>query len=439
MKDFKKLIKEKEAKIGIVGLGYVGIPVASLFASKGFEVIGFDIKKEKIEQINKGENPIEGKEPGLSELLKKVVQAGRLKATSKMKLLEKMDLILVMVETPIDSKNHLPQYLALKKASQEVGKNLKKGTLVIIESTIAPGTMDKVVKPILEENSHLKVAKDFFLVHCPERVMPGKLLKNLTTLDRVIGSVDKQGGEAAKLLYQNITSGKLNLTDCLTAELSKTIENAYRDTQIAFANEIALICEKLGIDFFKLKNLVYWPLLQAGAGVGGHCLPKDPWLLAHGVKDKLKTKLIPTSREINDFMPLHLADLTTQALKEAKLDFKKAKIVLMGLAYLENSDDTRNSPGAACYFALKKKGAKNLIAHDPLAKNYPGIKISHNLEEAISKADCLVFATAHSLYKRLDLKNLAKLMKTKIIVDGRNIFSKQKAEKLGFIYKGIGK
>lgn len=446
MKDLANLIKEKKAQIGVVGLGYVGIPVACLFASKGFDVLGFDINKEKIDLINKGENPIEGKEPGLSELLKKVIKAKKFKATLDKNLLRQMDVIMVAVETPLDPETKSPSYLALKKASEEIGKNLKKNTLVIIESTIGPNTTERIVKPILEKNSRLKAGKDFYLVHCPERVMPGKLLKNLTTLDRVIGSVDKKGGQAAKLLYQNITRGKLKTVDCLTAELVKTIENSYRDTQIAFANEIALICEKLGADFFKVKNLVYWSLLQAGAGVGGHCLPKDSWLLMDGVKglpadrqEKFQPQLLQAARQINEFMPTHLADLTEEALGEAKISPSEAKIVLLGIAYLENSDDTRNSPGARCYFALRRKGAKNIIAHDPFAKDYEGIKISNNLEEAISKADCLVFATAHNEYKKLKLKDIAKLVRTKVIIDGRNIFDKEKTEGAGFIYKGIGK
>lgn len=428
--------------IVIVGTGYVGIPVAVMFANKGFNVVGINRTKEKVDLINKGVCPIEGDEPNLPELLAKVIKEKKLTATTDYSVCKNADAILICVETPFDSDKWEPKYDSLKSALKSVGENMSKGTLVIIESTIAPTTMDTLVKPILENTSKMKAGVDFLLGNCPERVMPGKLLYNIENLSRVCGGINKETQDRMLELYANIVKGELYPTDCLTAEVVKTTENAYRDVEIAFANEVALICEKLGINVYEVRELVnkapYRNMHLPGAGVGGHCLPKDSLLLSYGVKGIMTPELMILSRNLNKHMPIHTAELVINAFKENGMDIKSKKVAVCGFAYLENSDDTRNTPAMGVIETLKAKGAK-VEVHDPFVKNYPGVEINKDFEKTIQGADALVFVTAHNQYKTLNLDKLKKLMKTPIIVDGRNIFNKEKVNEKGFIYKGVGK
>ena len=428
-------------KIVVVGMGYVGIPVAVEFANAGFDVVGVEILKWKVDWIDEGKCPIQGDEPGLAELLERVVKNGKLMATQDFSECKDADAVLICTETPFDLKRKEPNYSALKSAVSSVAENLEKKSLIVIESTIAPKTMENVVKPILEGNGK-KTGKDFYLANCPERVMPGKLLYNIENLDRVVGGSDKKSQKLAVKLYSNIMKGKLYPTDCLTAEIVKTTENAYRDVQIGFANEIALICEKLGVDVFKVRELVnkcpYRDMHIPGAGVGGHCLPKDSHLLAYSVKDKFDSKMLMTAREINENMPLHMIELIEECFKEIKKDLKKSKISVLGLAYLQNSDDTRNMPALPIIKKLKENGV-DVIAHDPYVKEYEDICITGDINKSLKDSDCLVLITAHDKYKKLNLKRIKNLMRTPIIVDGRNCFSKEECEKEGFVYRGIGK
>lgn len=428
-------------KIAVVGMGYVGIPVAVEFANHGFDVVGINRSKWKVDWINDCRCPIQGNEPRLAELLEKVITNGKLRATQDFSVCKDADAILICTETPFDLDKNEPNYSALKSAVGSVAENLEKKSLIIVESTIAPKTMENVVKPILEKNGK-KAGKDFYLANCPERVMPGKLLYNIEKLDRVVGGIDKKSQKLAVELYSNIMKGKLYPTDCLTAEIVKTTENAYRDVQIGFANEIALICEKLGVDVFSVRELVnkcpYRDMHIPGAGVGGHCLPKDSWLLMYPVKNQVDTKMLRTGREINENMPLHMVELVEKCFKEIKKDLKKSKISIFGLAYLQNSDDTRNTPALPIIKKLKENGV-DVIAHDPYVKEYGAICITGDMEKSLKDSDCLVLVTAHDEYKKLNLKKIKKLMRTPIIVDGRNLFSKEECEKEGFVYRGIGK
>jgi UDP-N-acetyl-D-mannosaminuronic acid dehydrogenase len=324
---------------------------------------------------------------------------------------------------------------------------MKKGALVIIESTIAPGTMEKVVQPILEAESGLYANEGFFLAYCPERVRPGRLLENIQNYNRVLGGKNLKANQLAKKLYRYIVKADIVETDPLTAEVVKAGENTYRDVQIAFANELALICEAMGADIWEVRRLindckradrevkpedrlqVYFP----GAGVGGHCLPKDPWLLIYGTKDVFEPKLIPLARNINDFMPRHTFNLLKVALEEAKKTIEKSKIVVLGYAYAGNSDDTRNTPSEILIEKILKTGAE-VVVQDTFVKEY-----KTNLTKALKGAQAIIVMASHDQYKRLRLSTLKKLMRSKpIIIDGRNVFDKAKAQESGFIYRGVG-
>ena len=422
--------------MAVVGLGYVGTPVAALFADAGFDVLGLDIQEEKIKKINKGINPIEGKEPGLTELVQKVVKTGKLRASSDYTKLKDIDLITVSVETPVDDETKVPKYVALRSATESIGKNMKKGAVVVVESTIAPRTMADIVRPILEESSGMKLNEGFFLANCPERVMPGKLLHNIRGCDRVIGAFSDESGAVVREFYTHIVQAHLDVTDPLTAEIVKTAENTYRDVQIAFANELALVCEALGANFWKVRELVNKSpernVHYAGAGVGGHCIPKDSWLLISSLKGKLETKIIPDARYINDSMPFHVVELIKKGLAEAGKKLEGSEIAVLGYAYLPNSDDTRNSPSISLVGELRKIGAKVRI-HDPYVEEYRG-----DLGKAVAGAEAVVVMVAHDEYLELDWEKIRKSMKGNLLVDGRNVLDKEKAADSGFIYKAVG-
>ncbi len=344
--------------------------------------------------------------------------------------------MLIAVETPVDAETKQPRYRALRAALTDLGAQLSPGAMVIVESTIAPGTMHTMVQPILEGTSGLRVGEGFYLVNCPERVMPGKLLRNIRTMDRVVGGASPAAAALAVRFYSYVVEGDLDPVDCLTAELVKTMENAYRDVQIAFANEMALLCEDLGADVWQVRELVNKSpgrhMLYPGAGVGGHCIPKDPWLLIANADEGFDPRLIPTARAINDGMPHHMAALTVEALQEIGVAVGEARVTVLGYAYLENSDDTRNSPSAVLVERLRELGAEVSI-HDPYVREYQG-----DLGERVQGSDALVVMVAHDAYRALDLDDLRARIKHPALIDGRRVFSLEQAQAAGWVYRGVG-
>jgi UDP-N-acetyl-D-mannosaminuronic acid dehydrogenase len=432
-------------------MGYVGIPAAALLADvPGFDVTGIQRKSQrsgwKIEVLNSGRSPIEGAEPGLDELITKVVKKGTFRVTDDFSVISEMDTILIDVQTPADSADHTPSYLSLKEVSRHVGEYMKKGVLIIIESTVAPGTTENVVQPILERKSGMKAGRDFNLAYSYERVMPGRLIEYIQNLPRIVGGINKKSEELAVSLYKNIVRERIYSTDILTAETSKTMENAYRDVNIAFANEMALICENLNINVYEIRELINSRserhMHLPGSGVGGHCLPKDTWLLRYGLQrygDKpMETEFICLARRINEFMPEHMAKMIEGAMKKKKVRLREAKVAILGVAYLEDSDDTRNTPAYPLIRDLESKGVE-IIAHDPHVRSFPEADLTKDLDSALSGADCMAIVTRHREYSKLNLSKAKKLMRTPIIVDGRNVVDRKKADKEGFFYEGIGK
>lgn len=446
-------------EIVVVGMGYVGIPVAALFADvDGFNVTGVQRRSKrsgwKIDHINRGKTPIEGEEPGLAELIERVVEKGTFRVTDDKSVYGEADAILIAVQTPVD-ENHIPRYESLRQVAQDIGRHMKKGALVVLESTVAPGTTDNVVKPILEEQSGMKAGVDFNLVFSYERIMLGRLLHNLTKLDRIVGGITPECTKKGVELYSHIVEVKLHATDSLTAEVSKVTENTYRDVNIAFANEVALICESLGVDVHEVRRYVNSlpnipgdpaknPLRMMhipGAGVGGHCLPKDPWLLKYGLDAygdfKFEPRVIIESRRINDSMPSHMVKLIGEALNEKKLEMENAKITILGVAFLPNSDDTRNTPTYPLYKLLKERCA-HIMVHDPYVEEYEGMEIGNDLEATVQGSDAIVLVTRHDEYKEMSLDWLRDKMRTPVIVDGRNNFRREDCLNAGFTFRGVG-
>lgn len=434
--ELKIKIQAKEARLAVIGLGYVGFPVACEFARLGFDVLGVDLRRERVDMINSGQSPIVGNEPGLSELAAEVIGKQRFKAVFDYEQMADRDVIIICVETPVDEHN-IPRYTALRSALNELGPVLKDGALVIVESTIAPRTMQDVVLPNLEQATLKRLNQGFYLGNCPERVMPGKLLANIRGVHRVVGGMTPETAQVIALLYRHIVHAEIDQTDCITAEVVKTVENTYRDVQIAFANEVALICEQVGGDVWRVRELVNKSpgrmMLMPGAGVGGHCIPKDPWLLAYSVhKDDVQLRIIPAARSVNDYMPYHMVELIKKGLESIGSQIPRAKILVMGYSYLEDSDDSRNSPSKVLIGYLEDQDA-DCIIHDPFIEDYQG-----SLLDKAQGCDAAVLMVGHTEYRKLDLKALSGVMKTPVLIDGRSVFDPATAARAGFTYWGVG-
>ncbi len=393
-------------KLVVVGMGYVGIPSAALFADvDGVTVTGVQRRTKrsgwKIDYLNDGKCPIEGDEPGLAELILKVVQKGTFRATDDTSVYHDADVILIDVQTPVDN-DHVPRYESLREVCREIGEKMKTGAMIGIESTVAPGTTENIAKPILEEASGLKAGRDFNLIFSYERVMVGRLIHNLQYMPRIVGGYTPECAMRGADLYRRIVKTDVYTTNCVTAEIAKVTENAYRDVNIAFANEVALICESLEANVHEVRKYVnslphdpsdpsknpYRMMMVPGAGVGGHCLPKDSWLLKYGVdhygKTKVEPMIIVQSRRINDNMPTHMKNLIEEALFENNLKLKDAKITILGYAFLENSDDTRNTPAKPLYDSLKDQ-VREIIVHDPYVRARRGSQPNHRPRKSPSR------------------------------------------------------
>ncbi len=424
-------IENRTARIGVIGLGYVGLPAACVLAEAGFEVNGVDLDARRANLINEGRSPIEGEEPGLAELLEQVVASKRLRASADHGDLSSSDCVIICVETPVDA-DHRPRFKALKSACAQLGPVLKDGALVIVESTIAPGTIDSLVRPELEKATGRSAGSGFHVGHCPERVMPGKLLKNMRTMSRVCGASTPEVGAAMVALYSTFVKGDLDATDCLTAELVKTAENAYRDVGIAFANQLALICELAGGDVWRVRQLVNKvpgrDVLLPGGGVGGHCIPKDSWLLAAPLGEDAEASLLGVARHINDGMPAHVARLVTELIEPDS----GARVAVLGYAYLQDSDDTRNSPSHELVALLEELGF-TVPVHDPFVDAHKG-----DVMNVLNGAECAVLMVAHSAYRGLDLAAAARQMHHPRLVDARGFFEPEALRRAGFTFRTIG-
>lgn len=450
--------------IGVVGMGYVGIPAAVLFAdAPQFEsVLGFQRGSPssgyKVDMLNRGESPLKGEEPGLEELLAKVVAAEKFRCTSDFSEIAGCDAVTLAIQTPFaDPKDLIPDFSALIEGLRNVGKHLTEGTLVVLESTVTPGTTAGMAREILEEESGLVAGEEFALAHAPERVMVGRLLRNIREHDRIVGGIDEVSTARAVELYRPVlTMGKIIPMTATAAEVTKTAENAFRDLQIAAANQLALHCEAMGVNVYDVRagidslkgegitRAILWP----GAGVGGHCLTKDSWHLERGAQvlggdlwyPHGAESIFGVARKINEFMPEHMVHLTLEGLKRAGKSPKGAKVALLGWAFIQNSDDTRNTPAEPYLAAMEGAGAEVRV-HDPFVNDYPGIVVSHDLEGTLAGADVVTIFTGHHQYASLEPVRVKELSgeENPVIVDGRNVVDPDAFIRAGFIYKGIGR
>ncbi len=427
-------------KVVVVGLGLVGIPAAAALAGAGSEVVGIDIDPRKVEAINAGVNPLATREPALEELVARVVAEGRLRASSEYGDIGEADAVLICVDTPVNPTSKEPDHTALQSALQSAASHLKPGVLISVESTLAPGTMRDLVQPALEEGSGLRAGTDFSLVHCPERVTAGKLLQNLSTIPRVLGAEDEQSLARAEVLYGPICPA-LHRGRWIDAELSKTVENAYRDVQLAFANEVGLLCEEAGGDAFRVQALVNTDpnreMLRPGPGVGGHCITKDPWLLASAGRDR--ALLISTAREVNESMTGHVLDLLRRGLNAVGKEVEGARVLLLGGAYRENVRETINSPALKLYAALSEAGS-TVRLHDPHIPDMEDVEVWRDLDAAAKDQDALVLVTPHDDYRGVDWAAALGGMASPVVVDCRGFLPEalRHDPEVTFVGLGIG-
>lgn len=429
----------KTSTIALFGLGHIGLPTACLFAKKGFKIVGVDINHDSVIKINSGISTIV--EPGLNELLKELVHCGKLKATlDGVQSAKDSNIMIVVVPTPVD-QNKCSDLSALISACETISKGLNKGDLIVIESTVPPGTCEDIVIPILEK-SGLKSSQDFGVAYTPERALPNNTLYEMTHNARVIGGIDEESAEKAANLYRNITEGEVIIVNNLmTAEMVKLMENTYRDTNIALANELAIVCESLGIDVIDaIKAANFHPRVNIhtpGPGVGGHCLSIDPYFIVEIAKQKgHPARLIQTARDINDNMPHHVTKLVEEELSKMEKSISGSKLAILGVAYKGNVADTRESPSIKVINDLINKGA-TVFAHDPHVPDEMIISIGAQpieMQDAFC-CDCMVLMTDHDLYREIS----PEMIKNPIFICTKPILNLEEFRSNGVIFKGIGR
>jgi len=432
----------KFRKICVLGLGYIGLPTASTFATHGIQVVGVDVNQRVLETLKHGEVHIH--EPGLRTLVEAAIKSGQLTIVDHP---EEADAFLVAVPTPFypdktGEHNGEPYKLAdmraVTSAAEAIVPYLQEGNLVVLESTSPPRTTVDLVKPILER-SGLEAGSDFHLAYSPERVLPGQILRELIENARVIGGVTPESAQAGAELYKTFVRGEIIQTNATTAEMVKLMENTTRDVNIAIANEFARLADRFGVDVWEAINLANLHprinILSPGPGVGGHCLSVDPWFFVETAPDL--TPLIYTARKVNDEQPHFVMSLVQRALGS----LQGKKVAALGLAYKADVDDLRESPAAEVVRLLVDAGA-DLRAYEPFkSEGLPGIPMASTLEEAIKDADAILLLVRHSQFREMKPSKFAALTSTRVVVDTVNAWSAPAWEEAGFqmFRLGVGK
>jgi UDP-N-acetyl-D-mannosaminuronic acid dehydrogenase len=413
--------------VSVIGLGYIGLPTAAIIASRGVNVIGVDVNQNAVDIINQGKIHII--EPELDVLVRKVVEKNQLKAVVK---LEKSDVFMVAVPTPFKGE-YEPDLSYIKSAVKAISSVLERGNLVILESTSPVGTTEKMMEWMKEERPDLSFPEfnnndfqyDIAVAHCPERVLPGHVIRELVENDRIIGGVTKRCAERAQELYKIFVKADCLITDCRTAELSKLVENSFRDVNIAFANELSLICDKLDINVWEMIKLANRHprvnILQPGPGVGGHCIAVDPWFIVNSAPNE--AKLIRTARLVNDSKPLFVLDKVNQAIQAIGKDISEISIACLGLAFKPDIDDLRESPALNIAEKIYLMKFKEVLLVEPNISQAPkGLGVNTKItliDDALKAVDIVVLLVDHAQFKTIDLN----LLSGKQIVDTRGIWS----------------
>jgi len=411
-----------KAIVCIVGLGYVGLPLAEAFA-KSLRVIGFDVDGDKIRKLNQNNDN------------------QNLTFANNPQEISKADFTIICVPTLV-TKSKEPDLFYVKSAAESIGRNMKKGSIVVLESTVYPGVTEEVVKPILEE-SGLKCGVEFKLAYSPERINPGDEEHTIDKVTKVVAGMDEETTELVAELYRKVTPHIFKAKNIKTAEAAKVIENIQRDLNIALMNELSLIFEKMDLNTKDVLDAAAtkWNFHYYSPGlVGGHCIPIDPYYLVYKAKELgHHPQVILAGRAINDYMPKHIAEMTVKLLNNAGKVIKGSKVLIMGLSYKENVADIRESPVAQIVKELSEYGVK-VLGFDPLLGNIEsvfGIDVVQDLKD-IEGADCVILTVAHAVFDKIGLDDLKKITSsTPILIDVRGMFSSDEAERNGFYYKAL--
>ena len=416
----KEKLKQNNALVCIVGLGYVGLPLAKAF-SEYFKVIGYDVNEKKVKELNDNEENID--------------------FTSDPFLIKQADFVIIAVPTPV-TKSKEPDLSFVKSAAETVGKNLKKGCVVVLESTVYPGVTEEVVKPILEEESGLRCGDAFKIAYSPERINPGDEEHFLDKITKVIAGMDEETTEIVAELYKKVTSSIFEAKDIKTAEAAKVIENVQRDLNIALMNELSVIFDKMGLDTRAVLEAAgtKWNFHKYEPGlVGGHCIPVDPYYLVYKAKELgYHPQVILAGRAINDYMPRHVALMTVKALNDVGKVIKNSKVLIMGLTYKENVPDTRESPVREMVKELEEFGVK-IFGYDPLLRKEDIAEFGMEALDGLGvKVDAVIIAVAHDEFKKIDLEDIKKFMNDKpVLIDVRGMFNVKNVERGGFCYRRL--
>ena len=421
-----KLIRDRRARVGVIGLGYVGLPLVTEFAGKGFNTTGFEIDEKKVATINAGRSYV-GDVP--AQVLKQVVDAGRLQATTDFDHLKDCDAIIICVPTPL-RKTKEPDVSFILAAAEEIKKRLRRGQLVILESTTYPGTTDEVMLPMLQETG-LKLDEDFLLAFSPERVDPGNAEFQTHNIPKVVGGVTEDSTEAGAYLYSQIVQDVHAVSSARVAEAAKLLENTFRAVNIGMANEMARLCYALSIDTWEViraaatKPFGFMPFYP-GPGIGGHCIPLDPHYLSWKARQHgFDSRFIGLAEEVNSRMPEHVVQLVSDGLNDDRKAMNGSRVLLLGVAYKRDIDDVRESPALSIIDRLRSKGC-DVRYHDPFVREVrfddahtessgaplASVELS---DEEIRAADCVVIVTNHSQIDYARVTELAPL-----VVDTRN-------------------
>lgn len=429
-----KNISEAKKVVAVIGLGYVGLPLAVRAVERGYDVIGIARSKEKIDMINRGVSPIE--DAGLSADMKRF----KVKATADQKTIAKADIVLLCIPTPVDEL-HNPDLTPVREASEMTAKYAKKGALVVLESTVNPGVSEEIIRPIFESHG-FTIGKDIFIAHCPERINPGDEKWTVKNIPRVVGSFEKKGLDLALAFYRSIVDGEIRpMKSIREAEAVKIVENSFRDINIAFVNELAKSFDVLDID---VKDVIQGAATKPfsflahfpSCGVGGHCIPVDPYYLIERAKQSgFDHQFLKIAREINNSMPAYTVELLQDGLNLLRMPLNGTKVGVLGIAYKANIDDVRESPT----FEIIKKLKEHKAIVETFDPHVLPMSTQKSLPALLKKVDAIIIATNHREFVETITPELLKKFGIKAVIDGKNCLNKNVFRKSTVYYKGIGR
>ena len=442
--EVRNSLESKSLRVCVVGIGRIGLPTALSFAKSGLPTVGVDINENLVRTINSGVFPLKD-EPGYEEIFNDVIKNKMFSVTTKIEdAVPNSDLVLLSLPTPMD-ENNVPDYSALRSAASQLSNVLSPNSLVIVESTIEPGFIEDEMVSIISKSGRLKIEENFFIGVCPENANPGEILHDFTNLPRLVAGINNDVTKIIKIIYNFVFPVELvEMPNCKTANAVKLTTNVFRDVNIAFVSELSLMFERLGIDTIKVleaaKKKYNFQVHYPGSGVGGPCLPINSYqLLNTARRTGTKLSIVESGRKINEKMPDHTVELTSNAFKECNKSIQDSEILILGVSYKPNVKDIQLSPAEYIIEKFQNLGA-NVHIYDPNFSSTEvfGIKVEDNLDDVLSKMDAAIIVTGHDDFKEIEISSFAK-MKTPILIDTRGIIEPQSVKQHNIIFRGLGR